>query len=80
MWNAFNIIVWLMITLRTRNAEPNRILKCALELVLAIESAEKDMRDIQRAKVNSTLTQVHMVDKRTQKLKSLLFIVVDETT
>ena len=80
MWNAFNIIVWLTITLRTRNAEPNLILKCALELVLAIESAEKDMRDIQRAKVNSTLTQVHMVDKRTQKLKSLLFIVVDETT
>ena len=52
-------------------AEANLILKRALELVLAIESAVKDMRDIQKAEVSSTLMQIHMVDKRTHKFTSV---------
>ena len=35
-----------------------------------MESAEKEIRDIQRADVSSTQTQVHKVDKKTQKFSS----------
>ena len=61
-------------------AEPTLTLKYALELVLVMESAEKYIRDIQRAEVNSTLTryiqraeanftqtQVHKVGHRIKK-------------
>ena len=47
-------------------AEPTLTLKCAFQLILAMESEEKDIRDIQRADVSSTQTQVHKVDKKTQ--------------
>ena len=35
-----------------------------------MDSAEKDVRDIQRADVSSTQTQIHKVDKKTQKFSS----------